>query len=183
MSHCHDEHAGHGGHGHDHHHDDHHHDHDHDHSDDITPALQSSLYQQINFDDITTLNESRRDAGKAVVKKTWAERLSAEPELESDADEQLLMTVPYVEKPSLLLLPHDDENHEGHTFQVAVLTKPTVSQPKSSFTPSSSALLPPHPPPRHSICTLTATTWTFLQPRTWNRCRRLSCRRRLTCRR
>lgn len=91
MSHCHDEHVGHGGH--DHHHD---HDHEHDHSDDITPALQSSLYQQINFDEITTLNESRRDAGKSIVKKTWAERLSAEPELESDADEQLLMTVPYV---------------------------------------------------------------------------------------
>lgn len=85
MSHCHDEHDGHD-----------HHDHEHDHSDDITPALQSSLYQQINFDEITTLNESTRDAGKAVVKKTWAERLSPEPELESDADEQLLMTVPYV---------------------------------------------------------------------------------------
>lgn len=88
MSHCHDEHVGHGGHD--------HHDHEHDHSDDITPALQSSLYQQINFDEITTLNESRRDAGKSIVKKTWAERLSTEPELESDADEQLLMTVPYV---------------------------------------------------------------------------------------
>lgn len=85
MSHCHDEHDHHG-HGHDHG--------EHDHSDDITPALQSSLYEQINFDEITTLNESRRDAGKAIVKKTWAERLSQDPELESDADEQLLMTVP-----------------------------------------------------------------------------------------
>ncbi|KAG6032106.1 hypothetical protein E4U41_007309, partial [Claviceps citrina] len=83
MSHCHDEHASHGGHD------------EHDHSDDITPALQSSLYQQILFDDITTLNESRRDAGKAIVKKTWAERLQVEPELESYADEQLLMTVPF----------------------------------------------------------------------------------------
>ncbi|UNI20361.1 hypothetical protein JDV02_006455 [Purpureocillium takamizusanense] len=91
--HCHDEHAGHGGHD--------HHEHDHDHSDDITPALQSSLYEQINFDEITTLNESRRDAGKAVVKKTWAERLSSEPELESDADEQLLMTVPFTEQVKL----------------------------------------------------------------------------------
>lgn len=89
MSHCHDEHAGHGGHGHDH-------DHEHDHSDDITPAVQFSLYQQINFDEITTLNESARDSGKAVVKKPWAERLSVEPELQSDADEQLLMTVPWV---------------------------------------------------------------------------------------
>ena len=89
MSHCHDEHAGHGGHH-------HHHDHEHDHSDDITPAIQYSLYEQVNFDEITTLNEARRDAGKDIVKKTWAERLEVEPELESDADEQLLMTVPYV---------------------------------------------------------------------------------------
>ncbi|KAM0666154.1 hypothetical protein ACQRIT_004875 [Beauveria bassiana] len=78
-SHCHDEHGG----------------HEHDHSDDITPALQSSLYEHINFDEIVTLNESRRDAGKAIVKKTWAERLEMDPELESDADEQLLMTVPF----------------------------------------------------------------------------------------
>ena len=85
MSHCHDEHEGHGGHA---------HDHEHDHSDDITPALQHSLYEQINFDEITTLNEEQRDAGKAVVKKTWAERLEVEPELTSDVDEQLLMTVP-----------------------------------------------------------------------------------------
>ncbi|OAQ97428.1 hypothetical protein LLEC1_05909 [Akanthomyces lecanii] len=80
-SHCQDEHGG--------------HDHDHDHSDDITPALQSSLYEQINFDEIVTLNEAQRDAGKAVVKKTWMERLDMSPELESDADEQLLMTVPF----------------------------------------------------------------------------------------
>jgi hypothetical protein len=83
--HCHDEYD---------HHGHSHHDGEHDHSDDITPALQSSLYEQINFDEITTLNEARRDAGKAIVKKTWAERLSPQPELESDADEQLLMTVP-----------------------------------------------------------------------------------------
>lgn len=40
----------------------HHHDHDghchgeHDHTNDITPAIQSLLYSQINFDLITTLN-------------------------------------------------------------------------------------------------------------------------------
>jgi len=88
SNHCHDEHEhehggySHGGDG-------------HDHSDDITPALQYSLYQHINFDDITTLNESEPDAGKAVVKKTWAERLQEQPELESDSDEQLLMHVPF----------------------------------------------------------------------------------------
>ncbi|RDA93769.1 hypothetical protein CP533_0258 [Ophiocordyceps camponoti-saundersi (nom. inval.)] len=88
MSHCHDEHDGH----------DHH---EHDHSDDITPALQSSLYEQIDFDQITTLNEATRDAGKAVVKKTWAERMYPEPELVSDADQQLLMTVPFTEQVKL----------------------------------------------------------------------------------
>jgi hypothetical protein len=84
--HCHDEHD-HSGHNHG--------ESSHDHSDDITPALQYSLYQHINFDDITTLNESESDSGKAIVKKTWAERLEDQPELESDADEQLLMHIPY----------------------------------------------------------------------------------------
>lgn len=85
MSHCHDEH-------------DHHHHHggdgEHDHSDDITPALQFSLYQHINFDEVTALNEAEHGAGKAIVKKTWAERLSDEPELVSDADEQLIVNIP-----------------------------------------------------------------------------------------
>lgn len=84
MSHCHDE------------HDDHHHHHgeDHDHSDDITPALQFSLYQHINFDEVTTLNASDDSSGKAIVKKTWAERLEVEPELASDCDEQLIINIP-----------------------------------------------------------------------------------------
>ncbi len=85
--HCHDEHAGEGGHHHDH-------DHEHDHSDDITPAVQFSLYQHIKFDEVKALNETQPESGKAIVKKTWAERLDEEPELASDADEQLLMNVP-----------------------------------------------------------------------------------------
>jgi hypothetical protein len=90
ASHCHDERDGHG-------HGDHSHGGDsHDHSDDITPALQYSLYQHINFDGITTMNEADAESGKAIVKKTWAERLQEQPELKSDADEQLLMQIPYV---------------------------------------------------------------------------------------
>ncbi|OBT76345.1 hypothetical protein VF21_03638 [Pseudogymnoascus sp. 05NY08] len=89
--HCHDEHDGHG---HSHSHGD-----DgggaHDHSDDITPAIQHSLYQHIDFDAITTLNEAVAGSGAAVVKKTWAERLEDVPEVESDADEQLLMHIPF----------------------------------------------------------------------------------------
>lgn len=86
MSHCHDEHHdhSHGGHGHD----------EHDHSDDITPALQHSLYGHINFDEVTALNEAAIGSARAVVKKTWAERLDAEPEVVSDCDEQLLVNVP-----------------------------------------------------------------------------------------
>lgn len=42
--------------GHHHDHDGHCHGEDHDHTNDITPAIQSLLYSQINFDLITTLN-------------------------------------------------------------------------------------------------------------------------------
>ncbi|KAH7181854.1 translation protein [Fusarium sp. MPI-SDFR-AT-0072] len=107
MSHCHDEHSGHG----------HDHDHEHDHSDDITPAVQFSLYSQINFDHIVTLNEARRDAGQKIVKKTWQERLSVEPELESDVDEQLLMTVPFTAQIKL--------------HSILIRTSPSASAPKT----------------------------------------------------
>ncbi|GME34128.1 hypothetical protein GTA08_BOTSDO11095 [Neofusicoccum parvum] len=86
--HCHDEHAGHGGH-------DHGDGHVHDHSDDITPALQSLLYEQVDFSGVNTLNESTPRGGATVLQKTWAQRLDPDPELASDADEQLLMFVPF----------------------------------------------------------------------------------------
>jgi hypothetical protein len=38
--------------------------------------------------------ETTPNSGASIVQKTWAERLNDEPELESDADEQLLMTIP-----------------------------------------------------------------------------------------
>ncbi|KAI9849323.1 MAG: hypothetical protein M1837_004783 [Sclerophora amabilis] len=94
ASHCHDEHSGHDHHGHGH-------DHSgaggdgHDHSDDLTPALRTFLYQQIDFDKITALNEAVPNSGIAVVKKGWEKRMDAQPELESDADEQLLVYIPF----------------------------------------------------------------------------------------
>lgn len=66
----------------------------HDHSHDLEPALQSSLYKQIQFDQIRTLNEAEPGAGAAIVQKTWSERLNDQPVLESDADEQILMHIP-----------------------------------------------------------------------------------------
>ncbi|KAK0289398.1 hypothetical protein LTR35_002595 [Friedmanniomyces endolithicus] len=87
MSYCHDQHSHHG------------HDHSegaaHDHSDDITPALQNHIYEQIDFSAINTLNESEPRSGSRVVQKTWTERLNQEPELSSDADEQLLIHIPF----------------------------------------------------------------------------------------
>lgn len=40
------------------------------------------------------ITEAAPKSGAAIVKKTWAERLNDQPELESDADEQLLMHIP-----------------------------------------------------------------------------------------
>ena len=88
MSHCHNERDSHSHDGHNHGAD------EHDHSDDITPALQHSLYQHIEFDGLSTLNEAAEHSGRDVVRKTWAERLNELPELESDADAQLLMHIP-----------------------------------------------------------------------------------------
>ncbi|OOQ90964.1 DUF1000 domain protein [Penicillium brasilianum] len=106
--------------GHHHHHggDGHGHCHDeHDHSNDITPALQSLLYSQIDFDSITTLNEVTAKGGAAIVKKTWAERLNDQPELESDADEQLLMHIPFTGQVKL--------------HSILIYTAPTPAAPKT----------------------------------------------------
>lgn len=87
SGHCHDEHKDHDHHGQSH-------AGEHDHSDEIASAIQFSLYQHINFDEISTLNEAQFGSGKAIVKKSWDERLNDQPELESDADEQLLIGIP-----------------------------------------------------------------------------------------
>ncbi|KAK4458753.1 PITH domain-containing protein [Cladorrhinum samala] len=123
--HCHDEHHDHSGHSHGD-------GAEHDHSDDITPALQFSLYQHIDFDKIVTLNEATYGSGKAVIKKTWAERLDTEVEIESDADEQLLVGVPFtgqVKLHSILIRTSDSDsapqtlkaiiNREGIDFSTA----------------------------------------------------------------
>ena len=87
-------------HHHSHEHDDHGHDHgndghSHDHSDDLTPALQTLIYSQIDFPKLRTLNEEEQDSGLGVIQKAWTQRLDSEPCLTSDADEQLLIFVPY----------------------------------------------------------------------------------------
>jgi hypothetical protein len=71
-------------------------DHTHDHDDDLTPAIQNHLYSQIDFSAVQCLNEAAPGSATAVLQKTWTQRLDALPELESDCDEQLLLTVPFV---------------------------------------------------------------------------------------
>jgi len=66
----------------------------HDHTDDLTPALQNLLHSQIDYDAIRTLNEATSGSGRAVCRKPWSQRLDPTPELESDADEQLIMHIP-----------------------------------------------------------------------------------------
>ena len=93
-------------HDHDHDHEHHHHGHDghdaHDHSNDVEPTLQSLLWSQIEFQKIMTMNESASGSGIKVVEKTWDQRMTTSPNLVSDADEQLLMMIPYELKSFLL---------------------------------------------------------------------------------
>ncbi|KAL9601316.1 MAG: hypothetical protein Q9219_002611 [cf. Caloplaca sp. 3 TL-2023] len=100
-------------HGHSHQHGDDGHDHGHDHSDDVEPALQTLIWKQIDFESIRTLNESEPDQGAKVVEKTWPQRLNAEPKLESDADEQLLLFIPFtgiVKLHSVLIRSSEDSS-------------------------------------------------------------------------
>ncbi|EEA27705.1 hypothetical protein TMatcc_004001 [Talaromyces marneffei ATCC 18224] len=106
-----------GHHHHGHGHGGHCHDEGHDHSNDITPALQSLLYSQIQFDMVSTLNESVPRAGTSILQKSWAERLNEQPELESDADEQLLMYIPFAGQVKL--------------HSLLIYTAPTPSAPKT----------------------------------------------------
>ncbi|KAL9104668.1 MAG: hypothetical protein Q9163_000411 [Psora crenata] len=128
-------------HQHDHPHHDHggqEHDHGHDHTDETVPVLQTLIWKQIDFDNIRCLNESQTDAGRRIVEKTWQERLEAEPELISDADEQLLLFVPFagvVKLHSVLIRSSDSpssprtlklyRNREDIDFSTAASISPT----------------------------------------------------------
>ncbi|KAL8859503.1 MAG: hypothetical protein Q9178_003902 [Gyalolechia marmorata] len=106
-------HHSHASHGHHHDQGDGEHGHGHDHSDEIEPALQTLIWKQIDFESIRTLNESEPDQGAKVVEKTWPQRLNAEPMLQSDADEQLLMFVPFtgvLKLHSLLIRSSEDSS-------------------------------------------------------------------------
>ncbi|MCJ1369962.1 hypothetical protein MMC20_001174 [Loxospora ochrophaea] len=92
MSHHH--HHNHSSHG----HGDHGHDHDHDHTEgQVNEDADAAkiLWKYVDFEGIRTLNESQSNSGAMIVEKTWPQRLEPEPVLTSDADEQLLMSIPF----------------------------------------------------------------------------------------
>ncbi|KAF9178208.1 hypothetical protein BGZ51_008027 [Haplosporangium sp. Z 767] len=92
MSHCHNEAHAHGhGHGHGHGHDDH--DHDHDESPELG-LVHESLHQRIDHDNVVCLNESEPNAGRSVL-KPWHEKMDDTKMVESDADEQLILRIPF----------------------------------------------------------------------------------------
>ncbi|ORY19037.1 PITH domain-domain-containing protein [Clohesyomyces aquaticus] len=93
------------------------HNHVHDHDDDITPALQNLLYEQVDFSKLHTLNEEDSNSGRAICQKTWAQRMDTEPELKSSTDEQLLVIVPFTGQVRL--------------HSILVRTSPTESSPKT----------------------------------------------------
>lgn len=78
---------GHGGHNHNH-------GHDHSHEPPLETSASQSLFPYIYHDHIHSLNESHPDSARAVF-RSWDKRLQVDPHLESDADEQLLIHVPF----------------------------------------------------------------------------------------
>ncbi|CAO3599888.1 unnamed protein product [Absidia cylindrospora] len=76
MTHCHDEHC------------------DHDHDDLPGAGDQFSLYPRIHLDNVRCLNETRPDSATSII-RPWHDRMANTEYLESDADEQLLIFVPF----------------------------------------------------------------------------------------
>ncbi|KAI6861429.1 DUF1000-domain-containing protein [Hortaea werneckii] len=83
-------------------------------------ALQNHVYEPIDFSAITTLNEAEPQSGAKIVQKTWMERMDQEPELNSDADEQLLMHIPFTGQIRLhsILLRTSTTSHAPMTLKL-----------------------------------------------------------------
>lgn len=95
---------------------DHGHGHSHNHDDDdhIAPPNSNqaqTLWQFIDHEQVRVLNERVANSGRAILRQ-YEDRLSLEPYLESDADEELLITIPFtglVKLHSVLMRSFGDE--------------------------------------------------------------------------
>lgn len=80
----------------------------HDHHDDDSHVKadegeQDLLYGSIDRDQVVVLNEAVDGSGVGIL-KTWADRFSSEPELVSDADDQLILHIPFTSSVKLSTL-------------------------------------------------------------------------------
>ncbi|KAJ2849125.1 hypothetical protein IWW36_002865 [Coemansia brasiliensis] len=88
--------------------------HDHDHSHDAEPdtGLQDSLFGKVDIDKVWCLNESAAGSIKTIF-KPWHERLDTTQAVQSDADEELIIHVPFtgmVKLKSLFIWGGSDES-------------------------------------------------------------------------
>uniref|UniRef100_A0A069DQI4 Putative thioredoxin-like protein n=2 Tax=Triatominae TaxID=70999 RepID=A0A069DQI4_9HEMI len=86
---------------------------DHDHDETPEMGLQYSLYSKIDIDNLQCLNEAVEDSGKAIF-KPWEERLNFEKFVESDADEELLINIPFtgnIKLKGIIVIGGEDQSH------------------------------------------------------------------------
>lgn len=86
---------------------------DRDHDDTPEMGLQYSLYSKIDINNLECLNESVEGSGKDIF-KPWEERLSFDKYVESDADQELLLNIPFtgnVKLKGVVVIGADDESH------------------------------------------------------------------------
>ena len=80
-------------------------------------GLAYSLFQRIDMNNLTCLNEETDDSGKTVF-KPWESRLDREKFVISDADEELLFNIPFTGNVKLKGLIIGGENDESHPSKV-----------------------------------------------------------------
>lgn len=91
--------------GHDHNHD-HNHNHGgccdegHSHELDQPAGEKYTLYLQVDVDHVRVLNSESSNCGQALF-KPWAERFNEDPSVESDADEELIVCIPFTDNVKL----------------------------------------------------------------------------------
>ncbi|KAI1287690.1 PITH domain-containing protein [Halotydeus destructor] len=80
---------------------------------DSNRGVEFSLYAKVDLDKVECLNELVDGSGKTIF-KPWNERLSNEDFVESDADEELLIKVPFtgnVKLKGIIIRGLDDDSH------------------------------------------------------------------------
>ena len=65
-------------------------------------GLSYSLYQKIDMNNLTCLNEEIEDSGKTIF-KAWEDRKDREKFVLSDADEELLINIPFTGEMRLMV--------------------------------------------------------------------------------